>query len=102
MFELKAPLSPAIWIDGVESNAQHPDTFLIPDAIERRGAKIGDFVKIGVESIKNGHEKFWVEIVACVDNGNYIGRIDNDLADCWGIAYNDHVQFEPKHILATQ
>jgi hypothetical protein len=46
--------------------------------------------------------RFWVEIVARIDNGNYVGRVDNDIADCWGFNYNDHVAFEPRHLLATQ
>lgn len=102
MSQVKIPLPPAIWIDGVESNVKNPDTFLIPNPHERTGAKIGDFVKIGVESIEHGHEKFWVEITGRIDNGNYVGRVDNDLEDCWGLNYDDQVLFEPRHVLAIQ
>jgi hypothetical protein len=102
MSQVKLPRPPAIWIDGVESNAKNPDTFLIPNLHERTDVKIGDFVKIGVESMERGHEKFWVEVIARIDNGNYVGRVDNDLADVWGINYNDQALFEPRHVLASQ
>ena len=102
MFEVKTLKPPAILIDGVVSNRDHPDTFHIPGLAERTSSQIGEYVKIGVESPLNGHEKFWVQIVARMDNGNYVGRVDNDLADFWGVNYNDHLVFEPRHLLATQ
>ena len=35
------------FVDGVEMNRNHPDTFHIPDADEKAAIKVGDFVKIG-------------------------------------------------------
>jgi hypothetical protein len=102
MFEVKTPKPPAILIDGVDSNRDYPETFAIPILPERMSVQVGDCVKIGVESPATGHEKFWVQIVARIDNGNYVGRVDNDLADGWGFNYNDQIVFEPRHVLATQ
>jgi len=101
MFEIKHPRAPASLIDGIESNRLYPDRFEIPPAEDQNSAQIGDSVKVGIESPEIGHEKFWVQIVARIDNGKYIGRVDNDLADGWGINFNDHIVFEPRHLLAT-
>ncbi|HSZ74676.1 MAG TPA: hypothetical protein VK779_07645 [Rhizomicrobium sp.] len=102
MIEIRHPILPAVLIDGVELNRQHPDTFLIPSVTERTSAKVGELVKVGVESTERGFERFWVEIVNRIDDGRYVGRVDNDLADGWGFNYNDHIIFAAQHILATQ
>jgi hypothetical protein len=69
MQDIKRPIPPALWIDGVEMNRQHPESFHIPNSEERTTARIGDFVKIGVESSERGGERFWVEIISRVDDG---------------------------------
>ena len=89
-------------IDGVELNLQYPETFDIPHPLKRTSAKIGDLVKIGVESTERSGERFWVGIVSRIDDGRYVGLVDNDLEDGWGFNYNDHVFFESRHILTTQ
>ena len=102
MQNIKGPIPPACWIDGVELNRQYPDTFSLPSARLRSNAAVGDLIKIGIESDERGGERFWVEIIARIDDGRYIGRVDNDLEEGWGITYNDYVMFEPKHVLATR
>lgn len=99
--EIKSPFPPATWIDGVARSAAPPETFQIPSDAERAAMSPGDFVKLGLETPESG-ERFWVEVVARIDDGRYVGRIDNEIDSAWGLAQNDHVIFEPRHILDVE
>lgn len=108
--DLKTPLLPLT--DGVERNRNHPHTFHIPSEDLRHGLKVGMTVKIGTEGQDpepGGEpihgEKFWSEVMEVRDadgQRRYIVRVDNDLViEEHGLNYNDLVEVEPRHILAT-
>jgi hypothetical protein len=99
--EIKPPQASAALMNGVLLNKEAPETFKIPSDKERRSAEIGDYVKIGLESEAMGGERFWVEITAKRDDGHYIGRIDNDLEDGWGVNCDDLIVFGPDNVLST-
>src|SRR6184192_2552889 len=90
-----------ILIDGVEMNRLHPDTFEIPDALERCYLERGDLVKIGLTHPDNGGERFWVNVLeshASKNNHYYVGAIDNDLVD-YDFPYGSKIFFGPEHVL---
>ena len=60
--------------------------------------QVGFLAKIGLEDQEDG-ERFWVQIVEVREDGSYVGRIDNDQEDKWGVNYNDLILFQPKHII---
>lgn len=108
--------------DGEELNRAHPDTFEIPDRVERIALDEGDYAKVkldfdpGLTTRPDGRdpdprfrnadsERFWVEIVSVARTGDkvvYSGRIDNDLqfVRSHGLDYNDVIAFEPRHVIS--
>lgn len=89
-------------VDGVKRNAEHPDTFLIPDACQRENVKIGDFVKVCVEfeGGESSGERFWVRVVSR-SGADFIGEVRNDLifTECHELEFGNHFRFQAEHIL---
>ena len=102
MPDIKYLLPPATMIDAEERSRLYPDKFQIPDISVRLCGQPGCLAKIGFDHPEDGGERFWVEIVEVRENGEYIGRVDNDLDPMWGISYNDFVLFAPRHIMDCQ
>lgn len=87
------------FIDGVEMNKKHPDTFEIPTQEELNSIKVGDSIKIGIRYPSGGGERFWTEIVEILDTGFKV-RVDNDLLTDEPVGYNDVIEIEKRHVLS--
>lgn len=85
------------FIDAVQKNKEHPDTFQIPSKEDLDKMEEGFFVKVG----HNG-ERFWTEITSIEESGTIFGRVDNDLVYEHPFKYNDKIMFEKRHILDVQ
>ena len=89
--------------DGEELNKKYPDTFYLPNKVERSNMPIGSEVKVIA-----GFERFWVMILRSIildRKPAYLGMVDNDLLigiqeNC-PIDYGAIVLVEPKHIIDT-
>lgn len=101
-------LTGGVLINGVEQNRKAPTTFQIPDAETRENLRVGETVKIGVNSpedvpiIESFGERFWV-VVAAKIAGGYVVQVKNDLiyVDQHGVDFNDYLFVEPQHILVA-
>lgn len=99
MPEIKSLSPPALLIDAEERHRLYLERFEIPALEVRIAGQVGFLAKIGFEHPEYGGERFWVEIVEVREDGQYVGRVDNDLEDYWEINFNDLFLFEPKHIM---
>lgn len=91
-------------IDGEERNRLHPKTFEIPSLKERMNLEVGQTVKIGVETPGHGGERFWVRVSKVTEAGKYQAKVEQ--ADMLGTAnhgvkHKSLIEFEAKHVLAT-
>lgn len=88
-------------MDGEALNRRRPQTFHIPHLQERKSVRVGQNVKIGVQSPNdNPGERFWV-IVRKRLQDRYCGTVNNDLVytDIHGLKDTDPIEFGPEHIL---
>lgn len=95
------------FVNGVEQNNLHPDTFRIPSGEEKAALEVGDYVKLGfrvpagaskdedVSWIKV--ERMWVNITEL--KPQLKGRLDNTPVVAGYIKDGDIVAFTPAHIL---
>lgn len=86
------------FINGVEMNRLHPDTFEIPSPEEKSAIRPGDFIKVG---FKEGGEteRMWLEVKAITPEGLFQGTLDNDpivVSVNWGDSFTVH----PDNILS--
>ncbi|AFU88168.1 hypothetical protein CcrColossus_gp298 [Caulobacter phage CcrColossus] len=97
------PLQAGVMVDGVARNAEYPDTFQIPSEYERENLKLGAAVKVCIEVDAGGGERFWTDVVARLDDGDYLVKVDNYLVNSiyHGVRVNDILRVAPKHILTT-
>ena len=84
-------------IDGEERARQHPTTFKIPSADERRGVRPGDWCKLGFHA-DAGVERMWVKVTSAGDANAYAGSLDNK-PTIVPLKLGDEVAFEPRNIL---
>lgn len=87
-------------IDGAELNRQFPDTFHIPDKIDRCSLRVGDFAKIGL-TCATGGERFWVKITRIEVEETaqtYFGAVDNHLV-VFDIPAGEEIEFDADHVL---
>lgn len=93
-------------LDGEAQNRAHPDTFEIPSEAERTTLISGDWVKLSFQSTLevpvpfNGGERMWVKVTEVVDQGKYVGSLDNDPVIIQGLNCGDRVEFEAKHVIS--
>ena len=95
------------FVNGVEMNREHPETFHIPSVSEKTAAKPGQFVKVGVnfipETKEDFHcERFWVIVSEnLVDRQIIKGLINNDLlyTDRHGLACDQPIELPYDAIL---
>jgi hypothetical protein len=85
-------------VEAEERSRQYAGTFQIPALEIRMAGQIGFLAKIGLEDEEDG-ERFWVQIVEVREDESYVGRIDNDLYEKWGVDFDDLIVFYPRHIL---
>jgi hypothetical protein len=121
-----------IIIDGYAMSILHPDTFLIPSEEEINSLKVGDFVKIDVNSlddeaweskpyedipeadrerlnitpgrgIRSKGEKFWTEVLT-IEGDIITGRVINDLvfSEKHNLHWGDIMEYKKKNILQMQ
>jgi hypothetical protein len=85
------------FVDAQEMHRLHPTTFEAPYAEELAAIEPGDFVKICT-----GGERFWVKVDEHTPP-HLVGRVDNELigTDEHGLACNDVVRFEERHVFQT-
>ncbi|AXQ68845.1 hypothetical protein HOU00_gp280 [Caulobacter phage CcrPW] len=96
-------LQAGILVDGVARNAEYPESFQIPSEYERENLKLGASVKVCIEVDQGGGERFWTDVVARLDDGDYLVKVDNHLVNSiyHGVRLNDILRVAPKHILTT-
>lgn len=86
-------------VDVDERHREHPETFGILPLEQRRGAAVGDAVKlIWEEPLSDRGERLWVQVTG-KDGDRLTGYIDNDPVDLAGLLSADQVvEFGPEHI----
>lgn len=76
---------------------------ILPSEKEKASLTIGDGVKIGLypESMIGASERFWVVIAEVLENGYFLGLVDNDLmlTHLHGYKDGDRIFFNKDHIL---
>ena len=91
--------------DGEARHAESPRTFFIPSRSERENLRPGDLVKLVFEIVdpqlpEPGAERMWVEVTG-VEDGRYIGALNNVPSTITTISLGDRVDFGPEHIIST-
>lgn len=85
--------------NGVELNAQSPETFWVPSADIKSALRTGDFVKLVFIGAKDEMpERMWV-IVTAIDGDKFTGTLDNQPFTLTGISYGDRVEFGAENII---
>ena len=97
---------------GEKANAEHPDTFWIPEKERRENLKRGDAAKLIFEleaehedtgAIEIGRERMWVIVAEKIGN-TYIGILDNqpamiEPADNVYLRFGAEVPFTAEHVI---
>jgi hypothetical protein len=90
-------------MDGAERSAEHPDTFEIPPAAQRRALTLGEIVKLGFELTEPvegmGGERMWVRITDA-DHPQYAGVLESAPQCIPGLELGSLIRFESRHIIA--
>jgi hypothetical protein len=92
--------------DGIERNAEYPDTFEIPTAEDIAELAPGDTVKLMFEAkgkrtyLKDGcvGERMWVKVTE-VRGDKFVGELDNYPVVWNRLVAGDRIEFERKHII---
>lgn len=87
-------------IDGVERNAENPDTFYIPSKEDKETVNIGTLVKLGFETNdieECGGERMWV-VVTQKTEGGFVGTLRNSPV-FMDLDFGDVVHFQSKNII---
>ncbi|MFD1716018.1 hypothetical protein ACFSBZ_16205 [Amnibacterium flavum] len=87
------------YMDGIAMNAMAPDTFEIPEQRHKDQIRVGDLVKVGFDSFREGGERMWVEVTK-VKGDRYWGTLANQPAVVWGVHYGSRLRFRGKHIIS--
>jgi uncharacterized protein YegJ (DUF2314 family) len=94
------------FVDGVQMNKLHPDTFEIPDEVVRKNLKPGMMVKLIFKPRKKDgvEERMWVKVFRKRKDGVYEGVLDNEpLYELRSLLkVEDTVFFEPEHVVDVQ
>lgn len=93
--------------DGEERHRESPHTFYLPPAEVRSTLQPGQIVKLifrielededGVPTQEV--ERMWVIVQAPLENGMYVGTLDNDPQCTADIQSGMKVVFEPRHVI---
>jgi hypothetical protein len=86
-------------LNGEFIHQKHPDTFAIPSEDIRMGRSVGDHVQLIFREVGHADERMWVYITAVQAPGQYTGVLNNDPVYLEGIACDDPVTFQAKHII---
>ena len=85
------------FIDAVQKNKEHPDTFNIPSKVELDKMEEGFHIKVG----HNG-ERFWAIVSSIEESGSIYATVDNDLVREQPFNLGDKILVERRHILDVQ
>jgi hypothetical protein len=85
-------------ISGVERNREYPDTFEIPDEVERTSVLPGDFVKVAFEMKDGWGERMWVEVTK-VTRRRVIGTLSNQPIGIPRLWFGDKIRLRPENII---
>ena len=91
----------------VKTAAKNPESFFIPNELERRSQKVGAMVRLHFTILKRKDtdphaERMWVEIFQSMEkNRTYKGYLTNQPAIIKGLKIGDTVEFGPEHIAQT-
>lgn len=96
-------------LDDIEQvAAEQPDTFFIPEEVERAAQGVGDLVRLhfaltGTDSqnMLPKAERMWVEVSRPLIDGTYEGILTNEPRYITTIKSGDSITFEPRHIART-
>ena len=93
-------------IDGAERHRQYPTTFEVPGGEDIRGLVVGDYVKLGFETVHPkpnapSGERMWVKVTRT--EGGFEGTLANEPAFLNDLPHHGMaVTFEARHILAIE
>ena len=90
--------------DGEERAKESPGSFFIPSLKERESLNVGEAVKLIFEMAQpteeyDAFERMWVEITS-LENGFYVGFLDNNPEGKVSIKAGDEVVFQSKHVIS--
>lgn len=89
-------------VDAVEFQKLHPKTLELPDELNRRNVRIGEWAKLIFLFPVNRYpqtERMWVRVVGIRAEG-YVGVLDNDPANIEFIRTGETIKFEPRHVIS--
>lgn len=96
---MKKPRQPKyVLIDAEETNAEHPETFWIPEKAERESLPPGSIVKCIFQNKRDPAERMWVIVKEKLEDGTYRGELNNHPAFIQAKA-GDDVFFSAKHVI---
>ncbi len=84
------------FVDGIQKNKEHPESFLIPSDKEKDKMEAGFHIKVS-----HNKERFWSEVIL-IDGDKINARIDNDLVLEQPFKCDDIILVERRHILDLQ
>jgi hypothetical protein len=93
--------------DGQERHRESPDTFYLPPSEVRSSLQPGQIVKlifrIALQDEEHGQtqevERMWVIVEKCLEEGMYLGTLDNDPQCTKGLKAGMNLVFEPRHVI---
>lgn len=87
-------------LDAEQQNAEHPETFWIPEKADRQSLKPGQIVKCIFQGTKqkNPTERMWVIVHEVLPDGSYRGELNNHPTFIHAKA-GDAVIFSAKHVI---
>lgn len=87
-------------VDGEQANAEHPDTFWMPEKTAREALRPGQIVKCIFQSTneKEPSERMWVLVHEKLPDGSYRGELNNHPTFIHAKA-GDAVSFSAKHVI---
>jgi hypothetical protein len=93
--------------DGEELHRESPETFYLPTALVRSSLQPGQIVKLVFRIALEDEdqvptvevERMWVIVQDTLQNGKYLGTLDNDPQCTQGMKSGMNVVFEPRHVI---
>lgn len=83
---------------GVEMNRKHPDTFWIPEAVDKYAVRPGHVVKLMFTTSDGWGERMWVRVQR-VRRGRYHGMLCNTPIGIPRLGSGSRIKFSSEHII---
>jgi hypothetical protein len=84
--------------NGEERHTHHPETFQIPNRMERENVPIGGHVNLMFNAPFGMTERMWVIVNGRIDGGRYTGFLVKNPAVI-SAKRGDSVEFGPEHVI---